>query len=101
MLCKVFGNTSSPNIKLSRTRLHKIGQSGGFLGRFLGLLLKTGLPLIRNVPKPLTKSVLIPLGLLAAAAATDAAIYKKIFWSGTATLVLSNEDFNNTKKIIN
>ena len=49
-------------------------QSGGFLGRLLGPLLKTGLPLIKNVIKPLSKSVLIPLGLTAAAAA-DARIH--------------------------
>ena len=47
--------------------MHKIGQSGGFLGRLLEPLLKTGLPLIGNVLKPLAKSVLIPLGLTAAA----------------------------------
>ena len=33
-LRKVFANNSSANIKLSKTQLHKIGQSGGFLGRF-------------------------------------------------------------------
>ena len=38
-------------------------QSGGFLGRLLGPLLKTGLPLMKSVIKPLAKSVLIPLGL--------------------------------------
>ena len=52
-------------------------QSGGFLGRLLGPLLKTGLPLIKNVIKPLAKSVLIPLGLIAAASAADAGIHKK------------------------
>ena len=52
-------------------------QSGGFLGRLLGPLLKTGLPLIKNVIKPLAKSVLIPLGLTAAASAADAGIHKK------------------------
>ena len=57
--------------------MHKIGQSGGFLGRLLGLLLKTGLPLIGIVVKLLAKSVLIPLGLTASASATDAAIHKK------------------------
>ena len=71
-------NGSSANTKLSKTQLHKIGQSGGFLGRLLGPLLKTGLPLIGNVLKPLAKSVLIPLGLTAAASATDAAIHKKM-----------------------
>ena len=52
-------------------------QTGGFLGRLLGPLLKTGLPLIKNVIKPLAKSVLIPLGLTAAASAADAGIYIK------------------------
>ena len=48
-LCKVFANNSSANIKLSKTQLHKIGQSGGFLGQLLGPLLKNGLSLIGNV----------------------------------------------------
>ena len=39
-LCKAFANDSSINIKLSKTQLHKIGKSGGFLGRLLGPLLK-------------------------------------------------------------
>ena len=52
-------------------------QSGGFIGSLLGPLLKTGLPIIKNVIKPLAKSVLIPLGLTAAASATDAGIHKK------------------------
>ena len=47
-------------------------QSGRFLGRLLGPLLKTGLPLMKNVIKPLAKSVLIPLRLTAAASAADA-----------------------------
>ena len=61
--------------------MNKTGQSGGFLGRLLGPLLKTGLPLMKNVLKPLAKSVLIPLGLTAAASATDAAIHRKMFGS--------------------
>ena len=81
-LRKVFANNSSANIKLSKTQLHKIGQSGGFLGRLLGPLLETGLSLRKNVLKPSAKSVLIPLGLTAAASRTDAAIYKKMFGSG-------------------
>ena len=52
-------------------------QSGGFLGKLLGPLLKTGLPLIKNVINPLAKSVLIPLGLIAAASEADAGIHKK------------------------
>ena len=74
---KAFANNSSINIKLSKTQLSKMIQSGGFLGRLLGPLLKTGLPLISNVIKPLAKSVLIPLGLTAAALAADAGIHKK------------------------
>ena len=58
--------------------MSKIVQLGGFLGRLLGLLLKTGLSLMKNVLKLLAKSVLIPLGLTAAVAAIDAAIQKKI-----------------------
>ena len=52
-------------------------QSGGFLGRLLGPLLKTGSPLMKNVIKPLTTSVLIPLGLTEAASAANARIHKK------------------------
>ena len=74
---KAFANNSSADIKLSKTQLSKMIQSGGFLGRLLGPLLKTGLPLIKNVIKPLVKSVLIPLGLTAAASAADAGIHKK------------------------
>ena len=50
-------------------------QSGGFLGKLLGPLLKTGLPLIKNVIGPLAKSVLIPLGSTAATSAADAGIH--------------------------
>ena len=77
----------------------KIGQSERFLGRVLGLLLRTGLPLIGNVLKPLAKSILIPLGLAAAATATDAAIHNKMFESTTTTLIISNEEMNDIIKI--
>ena len=60
--------------------MHKIGKSVGFLGRLLGPLLKTGLPLMGNVLKPLAKKVLTLLGLTAAASATNAAIHKKNVW---------------------
>ena len=76
-LRKAFANKSSTDIKLSKTQLSKMMQSGGFLGRLLDPLLKTGLPLIKNVIKPLAKSVLIPLGLTAAASAADVGIHKK------------------------
>ena len=70
-------NNMLTDIKLSKAQIAKIIQSGGFLGKLLGPLLKTGLPLIKNVIKPLAKSVLIPLGLTAAASAADAGIQKK------------------------
>ena len=59
---------------MSKTQISKVIQSEGFLGRLLGPLLKTGLPLIKNVIKPLAKIVLIPLELTAAASAPDAGI---------------------------
>ena len=99
-LCKAFANSSSANVKLSKSRLHRIGQSGGFLGSLLGPSLKTGLPLMQNVLKPLAKNVLILLGLTAVASATDAAIHKKMFGSGNTTLIISYEEVNDTTKII-
>ena len=72
-----FSNSSSVDIKFSKTQLSKMRQSGGFLGKLLGPLLKTGLPLIKNVITTLAKSVLIPLGLTASASAADTGIPKK------------------------
>ena len=76
-LCKAFANHLSTDIKLSKTQLSKMIQSGGFLGRLLGPLPKTGLPLIKNVINSLAKSLLIPLELTAAASAADTGIHKK------------------------
>ena len=98
-LRKAFANDSSANIKLSKTQLHKIGQSVRFLGRPLEPLLKTGLSLIGNVLKPFPKSILIPLGLTEAASATDAAIHKEMFVSGVTTLIILNEEINDIIKI--
>ena len=99
-LCKASANNSSVNRKLSKTQFHKIGQSGLYLGRILGPLLKTGLPLMKNVLKPLAKSVLIPLGLTAAASVTDTTTHKKMFGSGTTALIISNEAMINIMKIV-
>ena len=91
-----FANHLSTDIKFS-----KMIQWGAFLGRLLGSLLKTGLPLIENVIKPLAKSVLIPLGLTAAGSAADAGIHKKILGSGnTTTLITSNDEKNDVIKIV-
>ena len=75
-------------------------QSGGFLGRLLGPLLKTGMPLIKNVIKPLAKSVLVPLGLTAVASVADAWIHKKILGSENTTLIISNNEMEDIIKII-
>ena len=76
-LRKAFASHASTDIKLSKTQLSKIIQLGGFLGRLLGPLLKTGLPLMKSVIQPLAKTVLISLELTAAASAAGAAIHKK------------------------
>ena len=96
-LRKAFGNNSSANIKLSKAILHKIGQSGRFLGRLLRPLLKSELSLMKNVLKQLTKRVLIPLGLTAVASAD---IHKKIFGSGKTTLIICNEEVIDIMKIV-
>ena len=93
-------NNMSTDLKLSKAQINKIIQSGGFLGRLLGPLLKSRLPLIKNVIKPLAKSVLISLGLTAAASAADAGIHKKILGSGNTTLIISNEEMNDIVKIV-
>ena len=100
---KAFANHSSTDIKLSKTQLSKMIQSGGFLGRLLGPLLKTGLPLMKSVIKPLAISVLIPLGLTAAASAADAGMHKKILGSGNnnnTTLIISNDEMGDIFKIV-
>ena len=84
---KAFANNSSTDIKLSISQLSKMIQSGGFLGRFLGPLLKTGLPLMKYVIKLLAESLLIPLGLTAAAEAAKAEIHKKDLRIGLSSFV--------------
>ena len=56
-LRKAFAKHTSTDIKLSKTQLSKMIQSGAFVGRLLGPLLKAGLALIKTVTKPLAKSV--------------------------------------------
>ena len=72
-LRKAFANQTSTDIKFSKAQLSKM-QKGEFL-RFLAPLLKSELPLLKSVIKPLGV-----LGLTAAASATDAAINKKNPW---------------------
>ena len=89
-------NIISTDIKLSKAQISKIIQSGGFLGKILGPLLKTGLTLLKSVIKPLGL-----LGLTAASSAIDAGVQKKIYsGSGTTTLVISGEQMIDTMKIV-
>ena len=100
---KAFAKNTSTDVKLSKTQLSKMIQSGGFLDRLLVQLLKTRLPLMKSVIKPLAKIVLIPLGLKAAASAADAGIHKKILGSGhnnNTTLIISNNEMDDVLKII-
>ena len=99
---KAFPKNTSTDIKLSKTQLSKMIQLGGFLGRLLGPLLKTGLPLMKSVIKPLAKSVLLLLGLKAAASAADAKIHKKILGSShnNTTLIISNNEMDGILKIV-
>ena len=77
--------------------MHKTGQSGGFLGRFIGPLSKTGFILMKNVLKPLAALILL-----------DAAIQGEILGSGMRLLnvtkqttpLISNEEMDNIIKVI-
>ena len=75
-------------------------QLGRSLGRLIGPLLKAGLPLIKNVIKPLAKSVLIPFWLTAAASAADVGIHKTILGSGNTTLIISNYEIKDIIKTV-
>ena len=93
-LRKAFNNHTSADIKFSKAQLTKMQREGVF--NFLMPLLKSGLPLLKSVVKPLGM-----LGLTAAASTTDAAINKKILGSGNHTkLIISNDDMHNLLKIV-
>ena len=87
-------NNKSTDIKLSRTQICEIIQSGRFLGT---LLRKLAGPLMK-VAVPLAKNILAPLGIRAAASAIDAGI--QIHDSGTTTLLISNKEMNDIMKIV-
>ena len=99
-LGEAFANGSSANIKLWKTLVNKLWQLGGFLGRLLRPLLKTGLSLMKNILKPLAKSISIPLRLTVVASETDATIHYKMFGFGTTTLITFNEEMNDIMKIV-
>ena len=102
-LRKAFAKNTSTDIKWSKTQLSKMIQSGGFLGRLLSPLLRTELPLMKSVIKPLSKIVLVPLELTAAASAGDAGIHEKTLGSGhnnNTILIISNDEMDDTLKIL-
>ena len=93
---KAFANHSSIDIKLSKTQLSKMIQSGGLLRNFLGKLAG----LLMKVAMPLAKNLLGPLGLSAAMSAIDGSIKKKMLGSGATTLIISNEEMGDILKIV-
>ena len=95
-ISKAFANHSSIDIKLSKTQLSKMIQSGGFLGNLLG---KLAGPLMK-VKMPLAKNVLAPLRLSAAMSAIDESIKKKMLGSGATTLIISNDEMGDILKIV-
>ena len=102
-VCKTFANGSSGNTKFSKSQLYNTVQLGGFLGRLLGPLLKTVWPLMKNV----LRNFFVPLGLMATASVTGAAIQKKTFGSGRlselakrTTLVFSNDEIDDIIRIV-
>ena len=94
-LRNALNNNSATDIKLSKTQIKKIIQSGEFLGK---LLSKLAGPLMK-VAMLLAKNVLTPLGLTAAMSAIDGSIQKKIHGSGSK-LIIEQEDMNYIMKII-
>ena len=94
---KAFAKNTSTDIKLSKTQLSKMIQSGGFLGNLLG---KLAGPLMK-VAMPLAKNVLAPLGISAAISAIDGSIKKKMLGSGMTTLIISNDEMDEILKIVN
>ena len=94
-ICKAFAKNTSTDIKLSKTHLSKMIQSGGFLGNLLG---KLAGPLMK-VAMLLAKNVLAPLGVSAAMSTTDGSIKKKMLGSGTTTLIILNDEMDDILKI--
>ena len=101
-LRNAFENNKSIDIKLSKAQISKIIQSGGFL---ISLLTKLA-GLFMKVAVSLSKNILTPLGITAAASAIHAGIKKKKkkekkkHGSGTTTLTISNEEMNDITKIV-
>ena len=89
-------NDMSTDIKLSEAQISKIIQ----LARFLGSLLSKLAGPLMKVAVPLAKNILAPLGIIATASAIDTGTEKKIYGSGTATLIVLNKEMNDIMKIV-
>ena len=85
-------NNMATDIKLRKAQISKMIQSGGFLGKLLGPLLNTGLPLLKSVIKPLGL-----LGLTATSSAIDAGVQKNTWLRSSFRLRSANSSSNNLK----
>ena len=95
-LRNAFNNSVSTNLKISTVQISKVIQSRGFLVSLLSKL--TGPKMKGGVP--LAKNILAPLGITVAALAINAEIQKKTLGSGTASLIIWNEEMNDKMKIV-
>ena len=93
---EAFAKNTPIDIKLSKTQLSKMMQSGRFLGNLLG---KLAGPLMK-VAVPLAKNVLAPLGILLQCLQLMEALKKEMLGSGTTTLIISNDEMNDILKIV-
>ena len=96
-LRNAFENNMSTDIRLSKSQISKIIQSGRFLG---SLLSKLAGPLMKGAVSLRKKNILAPSGRTAAASANDAEIQEKIHGSGTTALIISNKKINVIMKIV-
>ena len=103
-VCLIFvpkcANTPKPINTPGDKKYANIVYYSRFLGKLFRTLLKTNLPLIKNVLKPLVKSHLIAIGLTAAASVADTGIHEESFGSGTTTLIIPNKEMKDIMKIV-
>ena len=90
-ICKAFAKNTSIDIKLSKTQLSKMIQSGGFLENLLGKLAGS----VMKVAMPLAENVLAPLGCFILRL-----LKKKMLGSGATTLIISNDEMDDILKIV-
>ena len=98
-IMKVIKSSENRGTLLKGTTRNITSQEGGLLN-FLRPLMTAGLPLMKNAFTPLAKKVLLPSGLSVGMSATEAAIQKKIYGSGTTALIISNEEMEDKMKIV-